>query len=73
MFYCGFTRNWSTEIFKTAWFFFKNPPIYHLKESKNELIEVRFYEQKLIKTMFPRDTYLIDKVLRRKHDKVYVK
>lgn len=68
----GFTRNWSTEIFQIATVFKTDPPTYHLKDERNEIIKGRFYEQELMKTKHPH-VYLIEKVLRRTKNKALVK
>lgn len=52
--------------------FSRNPPYYHLNDTSGEEIKGTFYEQEMQKTKFP-DIYLVEKVLRKKRDKVYVK
>jgi hypothetical protein len=49
-----------------------NPPYYYLKDSNGEEIKGTFYEQEMQKTKHP-DVLLVEKVLRKKGDKVYVK
>ena len=68
----GYTANWSTEIFTVDKVYKGNPPYYHLKDSNEEEIKGIFYEQEMQKTKYP-DIYLVEKVLRKKGDKVYVK
>lgn len=68
----GYTPNWSTEVFQIRRVNLTNPTTYLLKDSKNEDIEGGFYEEELQKVKHP-DVYLVEKVLRRKGNKVYVK
>lgn len=68
----SYTGNWSTEIFEIKNVVYSNPVTYLLKDSKNEDIEGLFYEYELQKTKYP-DIYLIEKVLRKKGNKMYVK
>jgi hypothetical protein len=67
----GYTANWSTEIFTVDKVFTGNPPYYYLKDSNGEEIKGTFYEQEMQKTKHP-DVYLVEKVLRKKGDTVYV-
>lgn len=46
----GIRRFFRIRVFPT------NPPTYHLKDSSNELIEGRFYEQELMKISSPTHT-----------------
>ncbi|KAK5649270.1 hypothetical protein RI129_000299 [Pyrocoelia pectoralis] len=55
----GYTSNWSSELFKIA-------------KLQGKPILGGFYEQELQKVKYP-DVYLVERVLRRKNDKVYVK
>lgn len=68
----GYTANWSTEIFEVTQINNTSPTTYKLKDTSEEEIKGSFYEQELQKTKYP-DVYLVEKVLRKKGDKVYVK
>lgn len=68
----GYTPNWSTEIFQIRKVQLTNPTTYLLKDNKNENIEGAFYEEELQKVKNP-DVYLVEKILRRKGNKVFVK
>ena len=48
------------------------PTTYKLRDLNNELIRGGFYEEELQKTKY-QDTYLVEKILRKKGDQVYVK
>lgn len=71
-FYKGYTPNWSTEIFKVVKVNQTNPPTYHLEDKHKQRILGSFYEYEIQKTKFP-DIYLIEKILKRKGNKLYVK
>ncbi|XP_070161396.1 uncharacterized protein [Polyergus mexicanus] len=73
MFEKGYTLNWSTEIFVIDKVFKNIPPYYHIKDMKGEEIKGTFYEQELQKTKIPTNIYLVEKILKRKGNKVYVK
>lgn len=68
----GYTPNWTTELFKINKMKITNPRTYLLEDMHGKPIMGAFYEQELQKTLQP-DIYLIEKVLRRKGNKVYVK
>lgn len=68
----GYTPNWSTEIFTIEKVQITNPVTYKLKDAEGVPIEGGFYEQELQKTTHP-DIYLVENILRRKGNKVYVK
>lgn len=68
----GYTPNWSNEIFQIKEVRLTNPTTYLLQDQKNEKIRGGFYGYELQKVKHP-DVYLIEKVLRRKGNKVYVK
>lgn len=72
MFEKGYTPNWSTEIFTITKKQLTNPVSYLLEDVLGQPIAGSFYENELQKTQYP-DVYLIEKVLRRKGKKVYVK
>lgn len=68
----GYTPNWSNEIFQIKELKLTNPRTYLLKDSKNEDILGGFYTEELQKVKHV-DAYLVEKILRRKGNKVYVK
>lgn len=68
----GYTPNWTTEIFTVNKVNNKFPVTYLLEDYQGQPIAGRFYEQELQKTNLP-DTYLVEKILKRKGSKVYVK
>lgn len=68
----GFTPNWSTEVFKITKVQHTNPTTYLLEDAKSRPILGAFYSQEIKKTKYP-EIYLVEKVLKRKGDKVYVK
>lgn len=68
----GYTPNWTTELFKIAKVKITNPPTYLLEDMEGRPISGCFYEQELQKTSQP-DIYLVEKVIRRRGNKVYVK
>lgn len=72
MFQKGYTPSWSTELFKVVTVQLTNPVTYKLEDMRGQPIEGGFYEYELQKTLNP-DVYLIEKVLRRKGNKLYVK
>jgi hypothetical protein len=68
----GFTPNWTTEVFKIAKVQITNPVTYLLKDYKGKPVVGGFYEYELHRATHP-DVYLVEKILRRKGNKVYVK
>lgn len=68
----GYTPNWTTEIFKIVKIQITNPVTYKLEDMTGQPIEGGFYEQELQLTKHS-DIYLVEKVLRKKGNKVYVK
>ena len=68
----GYTPNWTTEVFKIAKVQATNPATYLLLDSCGKPVAGGFYEHELQRVTDP-DVYLVEKVLRRKGDKVYVK
>lgn len=68
----GYTPSWSTELFKIVKVQLTNPVTYKIEDMQGRPIEGGFYEYELQKTLNP-DVYLIEKVLRRKGNKIYVK
>lgn len=68
----GYTPNWSTEIFNIAQVQNTHPITYLLKDARQRPILGSFYTEELQKTKHP-DIYLIEKVLKTKGNKLYVK
>ena len=68
----GYTPNWSTEVFRIAKVQRTNPVTYLLKDYRGEVIAGGFYEHELLKVSNP-DVYLVEKVLRRRGERVFVK
>ena len=68
----GYTPNWTTELFKISKINNTNPPTYLLEDLHGAPIKWSFYEAELQKTQQP-DIYLVEKILRRRGNKVYVK
>ena len=68
----GYYPNWSTELFKIHHVQPTDPITYLLKDEKGEPILGTFYSEELQKTKHP-DVYLVEKVLKRKGNKVLVK
>lgn len=68
----GYTPNWTTEVFKIKTVKKTNPVTYVLEDYRNNNIQGSFYEQELIKAKHP-DVYLVQKVLKQKGSKLYVK
>ncbi|XP_077260479.1 uncharacterized protein LOC143896450 [Temnothorax americanus] len=68
----GYTPNWTTEIFRIARVQRTNPVTYLLKDIRGEAIAGGFYEHELLRVSDP-DVYLVEKVLRKRGNQVYVK
>lgn len=68
----GYTPNWSTEIFSIIKVHPTRPVTYSLEDYRGQPIKGTFYEHELSKTNFP-DTYLAEKILKRRGDRVLVK
>lgn len=64
--------NWSTEIFTIKKVQLTNPVTYLLQDENNQDIKGGFYELQLQKVKYS-DIYLVEKVLKRKGKKVFVK
>jgi hypothetical protein len=64
--------NWSTEIFTIKKILLTNPNTYLLQDYQKQDIKGCFYQQQLQKVKYP-DVYLVEKILRRKNNKVFVK
>lgn len=68
----GYLSNWSFEIFTIAKVCNTIPVTYLLEDFEKNPIRGCFYEQELQKTKYPHN-YLIEKIVRRKGDKVLVR
>lgn len=68
----GYTPNWTTEIFKIHRIQRTNPLTYLLKDLDGGEINGSFYVEELQKVKYP-DLYLVQKIIRKKGDKLYVK
>ncbi|XP_018313642.1 uncharacterized protein [Mycetomoellerius zeteki] len=68
----GYTPNWTTEVFTIVKVQRTNPVTYLLEDYRGKSVVGAFYEHELHRATHP-DVYLVEKVLRRKGDKVYVK
>ena len=70
----SYEANWTEEIFEIYDIKYSNVPYYYLKDLNGEKIDGSFYEQELQKTNFKKDDlYIIEKVLKTKNDKAYIK
>ncbi|KAJ8914475.1 hypothetical protein NQ315_002747 [Exocentrus adspersus] len=68
----GYTPNWTTELFRITAVKITNPITCLLEDMRGQPIQGAFYAEELQKTTNP-DVYLVEKVLRRKGQKIYVK
>lgn len=68
----GYTPNWTTEIFQIRKKQATNPITYLLTDLSDRDIKGTFYKEELQKVRYP-DVYLVEKILRKKKDKVFVK
>lgn len=68
----GYTPNWSTEIFKIIRIQNTSPLTYLLQDKNGQPILGAFYAQELQRTKYP-DIYLVEKVLKKRKNKVLVK
>lgn len=68
----GYIPNWTNEIFTITNVNPTIPQTYQLKDYRNNPIQGSFYQEELAKVKHP-DIFLIEKVLRKKGDKIYVK
>ena len=70
----SYETNWTEEIFEIYDIKYSNVPYYYLQDLNGEKIKGSFYEQEIQKTNFKKDDlYIIEKVLKTKNDKAYVK
>ena len=68
----GFTSNWSPELFRVVNVRETVPRTYYLQDMDGKNIRGGFYAEEILPTHYP-DTYLIEKVLKRKNGLLYVK
>ena len=68
----GYTPNWSTEIFRVARVRLTNPSTFLLEDYRGRPVKGGFYAQELQRVSYP-DVYLVEKVLRKRGNKAYVK
>lgn len=68
----GYTPKWSTELFKVIKVQLTNPATYLLSDMNDRPILGSFYAEELQKAKH-HDAYLVERVIRRKGDRVYVK
>lgn len=68
----GYTPNFTTELFKIVKVNITNPVTYMLEDMTGKPIRGCFYEMELQKTKHP-DVYLVEKVIKKKPTKYYVK
>lgn len=68
----GYTPNWSTEIFAIKKINSTVPNTYIIEDQRKQPILGSFYEQELQKVKYP-NLYLVEKVLKKKGNKLYVK
>lgn len=68
----GYTPKWTTELFRIVKVCLTNPTTYLLEDLRQNPLRGGFYAQELQKTKQP-DVYLVEKILRRKGSKVYIK
>lgn len=71
VFHKGYNLNWSTELFTINNVHNTCPITYSLRDEKGETILGKFYRHEIRKTAFP-DTYLVEKILKKKGNRVYV-
>lgn len=68
----GYLPNFTTEIFTIVKVCKTRPTTYKLKDYLDQPIKGGFYEEELLKAKYP-DVYLVEKVLKRRPNQVYVK
>ncbi|XP_068993912.1 uncharacterized protein [Neodiprion pinetum] len=68
----GYTPNWTTEIFTIGRVENTHPVTYELKDYRDQRIAGGFREQELLKIEHL-DIYLVEKVLKKRGRKIYVK
>lgn len=68
----GYWPQWSNEIYSVCKVQLTSPVTYLLKDGKGEILKGGFYQQELSKTQLG-DIYLVEKVLRKKGEKLFVR
>jgi hypothetical protein len=68
----GYNPSWTGELFTIDQVQDTKPVTYILKDENGETIKGGFYEQEIQKTKHT-DVYLVEKVIKRKGDKLFVK
>lgn len=68
----GYIPNWTTEIFKIVRIQITHPVSYLLEDLRGTSISGAFYKEELQKAKY-HDVYLVEKVLKRRGNKVYVR
>ncbi|KAG5324762.1 YMD3 protein, partial [Pseudoatta argentina] len=68
----GYTLNWTTEVSMIVKVQRTNPVTYLLVDYRRKSVAGAFYEHELHRAIHS-DVYLVEKVLRKKEDKVYIK
>lgn len=68
----GYWPRWSNEVYTVSGIQITNPPTYILKDSKGQILQGGFYQEELSKTKLS-GIYLVEKVIRRKGDKLLVR
>ena len=70
----SYETKWTEEIFIIYDIKYSNVPYHYLKDLNREKLNGTFYEQELQKTNLKKDDlYIIEKIIKTKNDKVYVK
>ena len=68
----GYLPNWTNEVFTVYEIKPTNPKTYILRDDKGNILLGGFYEQEISKTKYD-SVYLIEKVLKRKGNKLFVR
>lgn len=68
----GYQANWSTELFRVVKVIKTQPVTYLIADLEGDVLTGSFYEYELKKTKYPNE-YLIEKILKRRGDRVLVK
>lgn len=68
----GYAQSWSNEIFTVSGVRRTAPTVYTVRDKSGAPVNGTFYAQEMNRTRYP-NTYLIEKIVRRKGDKQFVK